>query len=1068
LTAPVNRFRQLLSLIPSGTFYASDGQILPNRSSPYQLRLVADEPSRLYYVYLNDILNTTVTSDLNSIAVLSIALVKGANVIKLVNSLSQATTSASITTRDYATWMAAIASVVEDIDINVEGILTDSRLATTSIGAIDEVFGKMVESKNAFAYDLDTYREILQELRTAFRHFGGTDGGIERVVQAFYHISPLMLDRSFAQSWKLGVDLLYPTNKTSAINGTFANGGLLPSFNTSGSTVKVVSADTRQNRDLSFSSQWNSGVRNIRYTPPDSSTLSVTRPGPYVPITADGTYTLTGYVDQYLLSVADSPTLSLLNNFLSLEIDGHGEIVIELTTGVVNAASMAADINASLFFSPLYGAAYGTVASAVLDPYGSGTTRLWLRSPTGSGPILIRPVPTGSEFSAASQVLFDYPAARAEVSTPVAIGQTTISYINSTEAAFPSIIPTEGIWAILNSQTTYARLGGLTTGTAVGGNLERVKITGINKTTNTLTITPATKAHTSGVVYLEDSATLRSNTYTTTATVSVRDFGLLPGPGSLSESATLVGTHLPNGWLLEVASTNTGTTLPADTAYDSRFNVGGDFAFSMSPDRRLTIPIPNIAEYAGFAVDLSVHAYRRNQSAFGYLLGFQVSYNGGAWIALSIRTYGRLNESGDRPEVYMATVVIPPNTTSMRFRFMAHSTNTDSVTVQRITAVPSPMNTGLSLGLGTVPNNEARLKSGKALFWWSNEAATTVEKVALGLNSSTQVLPGHVDKIAPDFAWLDKYYVTEYNLGLPLNVKGIFTDSDFNTGSSVNMSTVLRTPARMSHLAPALVSEQTETATWPLTGPYTFMLAHSSTQNLLEAVLAMDGVPLTQDEWQFDNAGQIQLLITPIYYAVYTFTYEALIQHTSSVIDLGTAFADYAWYVDAHTFIPPTAAISNTTITVGVQFGVGGTATLVDRSDGTKATASLLEDTGVELRSVPATQWSFVDNSTIRINQGIINNNYLYSLRYTATTSHPSPAAIALFEYRYGVSSAGCLAATWETFSINKPVGNAARYYQLRATYTGVKDTRALRLQSLLLKGLNLYGLGGTVPILRP
>lgn len=1066
MIAPVNRYKQLLALVPSGSFYATSGQTLPHRDTPYQLKVKADEPNRNYYVYLNNNLCMTVSSDANSIATIAILLVRGDNEIRLINSVTQAATTAFITTRDYATWLAALASVVEDIDIDIEQILLDSRLATVSPSMIDEVFGKMVESKNDSSYNVDTYREILEELRTAFRHYGGTDGGIDRVINAFYHISPLILDRDMAQSWRLGMDMLYPSNRTSAIDGRFASGGVLSSF--APATVTVTDVEARNENDV-HTYAWTASTSSLTYTPPAGAT-SATFAGDPVTIASDGTYRLNGLVTQPLMSCEQTFVVSTANRYLSIEVDGRGEITVNMNVGTITATTVAGNINTALGTSPLYGPAYSTVAAVTTAaPDGSGMNRVFLQSPTG-GKVVIRKAPLTNQASAASQIVFNIPQSRLEISSAIFVGDTILVYSgNSLAAGLPDTIPAEGIWAILDSRSAFATArGAYVSPTPLPGAVERVKITGIYKSVNQVTISPATLAHSANAtLYLEGFDRLESITCKKSSTINVIGSGGMPAVNSTG-TATYVSTHLPAGWTLTVASTGLPAAALTPT-YESRFTSSDDFVFRMVPDTRLTMPVPDADKYAGFAATMYVHAYYRTQTGSAALDTFEVSYNNGAtWSSLTASVVGLHNESATSPAVYKVPLTIAPSLTKMLVRFTANAGNVNNMLIQRISIVPDNLDTGLYLGHGSVPNNEMRLKSGKILLWWSSTVPSAQDMAALGLASSTQDAPGHVDKVAPDMAWLDKYQATEFSGSTPINVVGAFDDTGLNLGTITNMSLVLRTPSKMSHLVPSIVSEQTTNVVWSTVSPYTYTLPYAASQNVTNSTLFVDGVPLTQDEWQFNSATQIELINPPSSTSTYTFVYEALIQYTSSIFDMGTQYADRLWYIDSHSFILPRPETYVTSITSGLQFTSGGTATLLDRSDGDKSSASIIEDTGLSTRTIPVSQWNFIDNSTVRMDTSAIDANSIYSIRYNAATSHMVPSANLVLEYRVGASSIAVAAAPWIAGSVNMPIGNGNRYCQLRCTYTGVEDVRSVRLQSVLVKGLNMFGAGGTVPVLRP
>jgi len=355
----VNRYRQLLSTVPKGSFYDSDGQVLPFKGeTPHDLRISTGVASQQYGVFANDILITLVTTDAEGVALLSIKLAKGRNDIKLVNATTQEPTLAYITTREYATIMAAEAEVLENIDTGIEQVLLDSKLATSSIGLIEQVFGRTVSTGNNFGYDLDTYRELLVELRNAYRYNGGTTDGIARVVRAFTQVSPLIYPVGFGPIWILGKDIISPKMDVSA--RSYYSTSALTDINVGGAGVTTVSVSNTVGCGDGTLKLYAGSPKTLTWTPP---TLGAE--GPAVPITANGNYTLYGsnYMDP-IYSVPGPFNQTAANNILDLDIDGKGVISIILTTGgAITAAANANVINAALNADVRYGASYNAVAS---------------------------------------------------------------------------------------------------------------------------------------------------------------------------------------------------------------------------------------------------------------------------------------------------------------------------------------------------------------------------------------------------------------------------------------------------------------------------------------------------------------------------------------------------------------------------------------------------------------------------------------------------------------------------------------------------------------------------------
>jgi len=342
------------------------------------------------------------------------------------------------------------------------------------------------------------------------------------------------------------------------------------------------------------------------------------------------------------------------------------------------------------------------------------------------------------------------------------------------------------------------------------------------------------------------------------------------------------------------------------------------------------------------------------------------------------------------------------------------------------------------------------------------------EDSSLGLTNVTQVNPGHIDNIAPTEAWLEKFDVTEYDIDdNAINAKGMFTENDWITGTSTNVELVLRTPPRFSHLVPSIVSATTQTIQFSPTPAFVATLNIKSDQDLLTSVLLQDGVPLTQDEWQYNDNETIELLSTPVGTSVYTFMYQALIRFESSTIDLTAAYTDYIWFADFHVWLRPEIQATMAQISSGLQFDATGVAQLEERSTQDITTSTLVEDAGLSRRIIPASQWSFVDAKSIQIDLSIFNPSGLYNFNYTSELNFPRVDAQAKVEIRSATSPGGLTSAIYQEIQ-HSQVLDQFRYHQMRVTLSNIRDLRDARVQSLLLKGLNMFGIGGTVPILRP
>jgi hypothetical protein len=418
----------------------------------------------------------------------------------------------------------------------------------------------------------------------------------------------------------------------------------------------------------------------------------------------------------------------------------------------------------------------------------------------------------------------------------------------------------------------------------------------------------------------------------------------------------------------------------------------------------------------------------------------------------------------------------------MWFRVKLTSGGIGNFTIHKARVMVSPIHGGLYLGDGTTPRGEALIKQGNMLFYWGLDPITADEKTTLGFTStnplfvagySDQSKPGHVDTIAPTEAFLEKFDVSEHVIDgfgniTALNVKGVFTSYDFLAGTSINLELVSRTPERFSYLVPTVVNATSQTVVFSaITLPYVAPLTIASDQDLSKSSLLQDGIPLTQDMWQYNSSMQIELFDIPTTTSTYTFNYNALIQFESAPIDLGTSFADYMWLSDYCVWLRPEILPTRVLITTGIQPNTSGKVTLSERSIMDTATATLIEDTGLSKNIIPSSQWKFLDANTIQIDSGIFNELGLYEFTYMAEVNHPNIGATNTIEIKSATSVPGLASATYIQVGHNTPI-DQYRYHQMRVTLSDIRDLRDARIQSLVIKGLNAFGVGGHIPILRP
>lgn len=1061
----VNRYKQLLSTVPKGSFYASDGQVLPFRGDqPYELRITTSVPNRQYGVFINDQLITLVTTDGQGIALITTQLAKGRNDIRLVDSVTQNPTLAYITTRDYATLMAAEAEVLESIDENVEQVLLDARLVTSSIGLIESVFGQTVGTGNSFGYDLDTYRELLMELRTAYRYWGGVVEGIARVVRAFTQISPLIYPVGFGPVWILGKDIISPQNDTAG--RIYYTTSALTNVNAGGANVTVDSISNTVGVGTGTLKIYTGSPKKLSWTPPNGSE------GLQVNVPANGAYELFGlnYFDPIIGVPGPYNIIAGRNDIFALDVDGHGIIDITLTAGGARTATqIATDINTVLAADPRYGSGYNSVADSY-DLFVSGSPMIRLTTPNGNTNGYIRLMPRSDVD--ATQTLFNVPVIRGGLSTVYGPGTTSIVLNAATDmSSWPTPDVDDPLTVIIGGTRFHPT--GTPSGATTATTAELVYVTNVNRATKTLTLALSTNISHNGdeIAYVQGEwPYLRSNVQNSRSiTVNVGDFTLLPGSPT-TDSVAILGTGAPSAWIV---TTNAGSPVtPTGFTKHTYFALDRDLPFDLNANGMVTMPIPDeVLKYKGFDVNVSVWgriddpsraATQSTINTIGVSFDDQSTYD-----TASPTVAGLAVNAEWRPQEFIRTLRIPAAATKMWVRVKLTASGVGNFTIHKV-RVTVPAHGGLFLGDGTTPRLEQKIKQGSFMYCWSHDPLTAFEDSSLGLTNVTQVNPGHIDNIAPTESWLEKFDITEYDVNNnALNAVGVFTEDDWITGVATNLELVLRTPPRFSHMKPTVVSDTTQVVQFPASPSYTATLTIKSDQNMLTSVLLQDGVPLTQDQWQYNNANTIEILTTPISVSVYELQYQALIRFETTTIDLTSAYTNYVWFADFHTWLRPEIKPFLSSVNTGIQFDATGAASLSERSTQDQSAASLIEDTGLSTRVIPSSQWRFVDAKTIQIDLNVFNTNGLYEFQYEAETNFPSTDAMAKVELRSASSPGALTSATYAEVQHNQPV-DQFRYHQIRVTLSNIRDLRDARVQSLLLKGLNMFGVGGTVPLLRP
>lgn len=276
----VNRYRDLLSILPKGKTYAADGDVLPFRDAPYEFEFRTDKPDREFRVYFNEIQsNNTVTTDAQGIAIVKsslglrsgeASLPPGEYTIRIVDVIEQTSSQMFITIKHLATWLAAYADVLEQMDIEIDDMYLARSIETVGSKYIGDVYGRTLRQPAPTTMLHEEYRNLLMQLRPAYRHFGAHPYGMRQAVEAFTSATPFEIPRAWRPRWTLGAQLLD--------NHDFQTRTRLHSsmFASAGDTTRDLPDINRQSRVYVYGSFSTTLVSSGFRQPPHPQKLTVT------------------------------------------------------------------------------------------------------------------------------------------------------------------------------------------------------------------------------------------------------------------------------------------------------------------------------------------------------------------------------------------------------------------------------------------------------------------------------------------------------------------------------------------------------------------------------------------------------------------------------------------------------------------------------------------------------------------------------------------------------------------------------------------------------------------------
>lgn len=354
----VTRYTDLIAYLPQGSFYESQGTLLPYRWGATEIRLETSTAAAKYGLYINDKYTGTYISDTEGNVVFSTHLERGDIEFKLVHLATGRKHTTWVTVREYALWLAGYADILESIDTDIDRVYNS--LFVNQVEALDAAdrFGAEIDTYRTAGLSLSDYRRQLHELRLAYRNWGTRYRGLEHAVADFTQVAPFgYTRRNWGPNWVLDQSMV--KNHRFKFRGhtvSWAGVGL------PGVDVLEVEPDVNQGFAHSmdfvfvgpteFYLQWlPNGVAGPQVVPSDGI-MFLPGPAPGLPafvLGNLGAYSIVGGV----------------NDYLYLNIDELGSIAIQLTTGLPTptVANVVADINTALVADIRYGVGYILAAS---------------------------------------------------------------------------------------------------------------------------------------------------------------------------------------------------------------------------------------------------------------------------------------------------------------------------------------------------------------------------------------------------------------------------------------------------------------------------------------------------------------------------------------------------------------------------------------------------------------------------------------------------------------------------------------------------------------------------------
>ena len=513
-----------------------------------------------------------------------------------------------------------------------------------------------------------------------------------------------------------------------------------------------------------------------------------------------------------------------------------------------------------------------------------------------------------------------------------------------------------------------------------------------------------------------------------------------------SDTVQIEGSNLPDGWL----DTSTGSI---------NFTITSDSLINKSSLHITGTGIPIIEksilfEEKDIGLLYTLKVLVRSDAPDGTPISFKLGFDfGSGFIESGNITVNDPDLTMRQPALLEFSQSMPSNAIKFTIKIERIAGTDYDFILERVTVVNRF--TALFLGNNTIPRSDGRSNFGSLFYVWSSDELTTEETNLLGLGSPSD---GIIAEIHNAHEQIDSFDVSDIVGGNVVNVRGAVNDTEWNLATLINLEVVPRAPDRFSFVRPLSVSEKTETLVVSQSGPHIASLSVDSDENKQISIIYENGIPLPDDQWQFNSSIEIEIISGFIASAEYVFTYGILTRLEIAPIDLQLPSnnGNDTWFVDYLIWNRHESEAISINGSISIFFNTSFEATLSKRSDGNKFTSILTEDTGTTRRTIPQIAWDYLDNTIIKMDSIQFNPDAIYSFQYNQQLVDPQRVVGIVVEVRSAPSVFTLSSTAYSPISINNFVDGALRYHQIRITLSGIVDLRDIRVHSAIIKGLRL------------